>query len=236
MIPSDDNCFSRSLTELEYSQPTRPNGSQNGLDLQHLTYASPIDRPAHIVAVGHLVNEEGFMDLIDACAVLARRGSRFRCKIIGAGPLEADLRARIERLGLKKQVKLLGPQPKREIIRHIQSAAVFVAPRVAAADCDHHSLPMTLLEAMALGTPCVSTNVTGIHKVLHDYETGLVVPQHDPVALAAALERLLDDSKLPVRLAVQARRLIVGELNTHHMLLASANSFTGGDVGLAAHG
>ena len=66
---------------------------------------------------------------------------------------------------------------------------------------------------MALGTPCISTNVTGIPEVVRDGETGLMVPQCDPEALAAAIERLLTNPALRVQLATQARRLIEAEFD-----------------------
>jgi len=59
---------------------------------------------------------------------------------------------------------------------------------------------------MALGTPCVGTAVTGIPELLNPGEAGLVVPEHDPAALAAALERFLTDPALRERVASQARR------------------------------
>jgi glycosyltransferase involved in cell wall biosynthesis len=65
-----------------------------------------------------------------------------------------------------------------------------------------------LLEAMAMGTPVVSTDVTGIPEVLEDGVTGLAVPQRDPSALAAACLRLLEDAELRKTLSVNARRLI----------------------------
>jgi glycosyltransferase involved in cell wall biosynthesis len=61
---------------------------------------------------------------------------------------------------------------------------------------------------MALGTPCVSTAVTGIPEVVRDGETGLMVPQRDPAALATAIGRLLAERDLRVRLAERARRLV----------------------------
>jgi glycosyltransferase involved in cell wall biosynthesis len=187
----------------------------NGLNLQQFTYNSPADRPAWIVAVGRLVEKKGFADLLDGCAILARRGRDFRCEIIGAGSLEADLRAQINRLGLQGQVELLGPQPQGRVIQHIQKAAVLAAPCVVGADGNRDGLPTVLLEATALGTPCVSTEVTGIPEVLRHGETGLMVPQHDAAALAAALERLLDDPPLRLRLATGARRLIETEFDIH---------------------
>jgi glycosyltransferase involved in cell wall biosynthesis len=70
-----------------------------------------------------------------------------------------------------------------------------------------------LLEAMALGTPCVATPVTGIPEVVHDGITGLLVPEHDPDALAIAIGRLLDDGELRCRLARNARALIEREFD-----------------------
>ncbi len=62
---------------------------------------------------------------------------------------------------------------------------------------------------------CVATDVTGIPEVLRDGKTGLMVPERDAPALATALERLLDDPALRVRLASEARRLIEAEFDIH---------------------
>jgi colanic acid/amylovoran biosynthesis glycosyltransferase len=185
----------------------------NGLDLERFPYASPADRPPQIVGVGRLVEKKGFADLIDACAHLTRRGRDFGCQIIGTGELADDLRARIERLGVQDRVQLTGPRPQSELRQHLHGAAVFAAPCIHAADGNRDGLPTVLLEAMALGVPCVSTDVTGIPEVVRDNETGLQVPQRDPAGLARAIERLLDDADLRVRLATQARRLIESEFD-----------------------
>jgi glycosyltransferase involved in cell wall biosynthesis len=68
---------------------------------------------------------------------------------------------------------------------------------------------------MALGTPCVSTDVTGIPEVIRDGETGLIVPQRHPAALASALEKLLANPRLRVALATRARRLIEERFDIH---------------------
>jgi colanic acid/amylovoran biosynthesis glycosyltransferase len=82
-------------------------------------------------------------------------------------------------------------------------------------DGNRDGLPTVLLEAMALGTPCVSTSVTGIPEVINDGVTGLMVPQRDPAALAVAIESLLEDPDLRVRLAGRARRLVEAEFDAH---------------------
>jgi glycosyltransferase involved in cell wall biosynthesis len=79
---------------------------------------------------------------------------------------------------------------------------------VIASDGDRDGLPTVLLEAMAMGTPIVSTDVTGIPEVLEDGVTGLSVPQRDSAALAAACLRLLGDTGLRRKLAANARKQI----------------------------
>lgn len=187
----------------------------NGLDLEEFPYAAPEKRRPQIVSVGRLVEKKGFGDLIDACAVLAKRGQDFECLIVGTGELEAQLQAQVEQLDLAEYVQLTGPRPQNEIKSLVQSAAVFAAPCVVGSDGNRDGLPTVLLEAMALGTPCVSTDVTGIPEILHHGETGLMVEQHAPDRLADALAKLLTDCDLRVRLAQRARSLIEDNFDVH---------------------
>src|SRR5262249_4683224 len=146
-------------------------------------------------------------------ALLAGRGRSFSCRIYGQGTLKTDLRAQIERLGLRGRVELMGPQPQGEIIKAMHDAAVLAMPCIVGKDGDRDGLPNVIQEALALGTPVVSTDLTGIPEVVRDGETGLQVPQHDPPALARALERLLVDQDLRVRLATGARRLMESDFD-----------------------
>jgi glycosyltransferase involved in cell wall biosynthesis len=187
----------------------------NGLALEQFPFTSPRQRPPRIVAVGRLVEKKGFGILIEACAHLAQRRSDFVCEIIGAGEEEGKLKAMIEALGLHDRVRMLGAQPQGEVIRRIQGAAVFAAPCIVGSDGNRDGLPTVLLEAMALGAPCVATDVTGIPEVLRHNQTGLMVPQNDPQTLALALEHLLSDPGLRVRLSHAARSLIEAEFPVH---------------------
>lgn len=187
----------------------------NGLDMKDFAYAEPRDRPPVIVSVGRLVEKKGFADLVEACAELARRGVEFRCDLVGDGPLEGALARRIAGLGLAGRVNLLGLRRQDEVKRLVQGSAVMAAPCVVGEDGDMDGLPTVILEAMALGTPCVGTDVTGIPEVLHDGETGLMVPQHAPARLADALQRLLSDATLRCALAASARRLMEEEFDIH---------------------
>ncbi|MGH7455066.1 MAG: glycosyltransferase, partial [bacterium] len=179
-----------------------------GLHLQDFPYKAGQERPPRIVYVGRLIEKKGVNYLIDACEKLVSRGLQFECKIIGSGDLEVELRAQIDRLGLRERVQLIGLRPQKEVIRLMQSAAALAAPCVVAEDQNRDGLPTVLIEAMALGTPCVSTDVTGIPEVIVNGKTGLLVPQRNASELAAALELLLTDSSLRIRLAANARQLV----------------------------
>lgn len=206
----------------------------NGLDLELFRFSPPRERLPRIVAIGRLVEKKGFAELIDACALLARRGRRFECRILGGGELESQLRARIRAAGLVDQVKLLGPRPRSEVIAELQGAALHAAPCVEAADGDRDGLPTTLLEAMALGAPCVSTDVAGIPEVIRDGETGLVVGQCDVAGLTDALERLLGDAALRVRLAEGARRRIEADFDVKRNAAQLRELFRGAAQGRRA--
>ena len=185
----------------------------NGLDLKQFAFAPPKNRLCRIISVGRLVEKKGFGDLIDACALLRTAGLDFSCVIVGTGPLECELNAQIERLGLGDVVQLSGPRPQNEVMQLVQQSSVFAAPCIVGEDGNRDGLPTVLLEAMALGTPCVATNVTGIPEVIRHNHTGLLIPQRDVMALSNALKRLLASPQLAATLAHRARNLVEREFD-----------------------
>jgi glycosyltransferase involved in cell wall biosynthesis len=168
-----------------------------------------------ILAIGRLIEKKGFSDLIDACAILKNKNRSFQCRILGTGELKPSLRSQMERLGLSGWVELVGPRPQGEVIQFLYDASVLVAPCIVGGDGNRDGLPNVLLEAMALGTPCIATDVTGIPEVLKHGETGWMVPQGDPAALASAIELILSQPLLRIDLSLRARQLIEREFNIH---------------------
>lgn len=188
----------------------------NGLELSRFPYTPPRGRPRRIVAVGRLVEKKGFDVLIDACALLNTRGVDVHCDVLGGGELEGALRARIDRAGLQQSVALLGPRQQAEVIAAVSRAAVLAVPCVIGRDGNRDGLPTVLLEAMALGTPCVSTDVTGIPEVVQHNRTGLIVRQNDVEELALAIGNLLGDEALQGRLATAARQEIEARFDSRN--------------------
>jgi colanic acid/amylovoran biosynthesis glycosyltransferase len=176
----------------------------NSADLRRLGSPNGLPRePGSILAVARLVEKKGLEDLIEACGLLASRGTAARLEIVGDGPLRARLGRASERAGA--DVVFRGPLPQEHVLPLYRFASVVCLPCVVVSTGDRDGLPTSLLEAMALGAPVVSTPVGGIPELVLHEQTGLLVPERDPEALAHALERLLADRGLAAALAARGR-------------------------------
>lgn len=191
----------------------------HGVDLRLFTpsgCSAPDDRPDEarsILAIGRLVEKKGFPTLIEACRLLRAEGYDIRLRIVGDGPMKGALSRQIEESGLAEHVTLLASRSQRELLALYRAAELFVLPCVVAENGDRDGIPNVLVEAMSLGVPVVSTTVSGIPELVIDGRTGLLVPPHDPRALATALARFLDDPPLRARLAAEARRHVTTEFD-----------------------
>ena len=193
----------------------------NGLDLSEFGRADFSSNPPLIIAVGRLIPKKGFGDLIRACALLAERGKLFRCEIIGAGPLENELRRKTDELGLQNNVVLTGAKPQTQLRGRLAAANVFVLPSVIDPDGGMDNLPTVIMEAMATGLPVVSTNIGGIPEMVIENETGLLVQSSDAAAMADAIENVINDASSAARLGrsghERARALFSIEKNVREL-------------------
>lgn len=192
----------------------------NGLDLNEFRFCSTLVTTKRIAAVGRLVEKKGFTDLLAAAAILHSRGLEFQLDIVGTGALAENLTEQRDRLGLTDQVTLHGALPQSEVRRIVSESCVFAAPCVIGDDGNRDGLPTVLLEAMALGTACVATPVTGIVEVIENGVTGLLVPEASPTALADALELLLTNGDLRNKLRHAARRRIEADFDARRQAAA----------------
>jgi glycosyltransferase involved in cell wall biosynthesis len=168
----------------------------NGVDLSRFHAADFGSGIPAIVSVGRLIEKKGFADLITACQLLRPRGRDFSCEIIGEGPLESALRAQIAEAGLDSLVRLVGPRTQSEIALRLANATIFVLPCTREEGGGMDNLPTVIVEAMAAGLPVISTRLAGIPEMVEHEKSGELVPEHDPKAICAAIERLIAD---PVR-------------------------------------
>ena len=172
----------------------------NGLDLQKWVEASGGNPKGigsrRIYTVGRLIEKKGFDDLIRACAVLRDKEVSFTCHIIGDGPQEDELLTLIKEKDLVGKVILEGEQDQATIINRLANQAhLFALPCVTEADGGMDNLPTVIMEAMAVGLPCVSTRLAGVPEMVIEGETGLLTDERQPEDFADCLEQLLNDDE-----------------------------------------
>jgi glycosyltransferase involved in cell wall biosynthesis len=184
-----------------------------GVELPTLPFRAGDREPGSIMAVGRLDPIKGFDVLIDALGELAKQGRRVRCRIIGEGPLGPSMKEQIARHGIGDTVEMVGAIPQAEVRKLLYRSSIFALPSQVTETGDRDGIPVSLMEAMAAGTPVVSTLVSGIPELITDGKEGLLVPEKDPKALAAALARLLDDPSGSQRMADTARHKVEREFD-----------------------
>ncbi|MFI6481216.1 glycosyltransferase family 4 protein [Nonomuraea sp. NPDC050663] len=147
-----------------------------------------------VVAVGRLVHQKGFDLLIPAFEQVARKHPDWQLKIFGSGPKKADLSALIEN---PQAIKLMGATNKLD--EELSKASIYVL------SSRFEGLPMAMIEAMTHALPVVSYDCpTGPADVLTDGSDGFLVEPGDVDRLADALDRLISDRDLRVRMGTAA--------------------------------
>jgi glycosyltransferase involved in cell wall biosynthesis len=159
-----------------------------------------------IFAAGRLVRKKGFEYLIDAVPKLAH-GRAAVLALAGEGDLDAELRQRASQAGVQHLVRFLGRVPQDRVAEYLASADVAVVPSVRDAAGNVDGLPNVVMEALASGTPLVTTQAGGIGAVVVHERTALVVPEGNADALASAIDRLLAQPPLAAAIGSAARSL-----------------------------
>jgi glycogen(starch) synthase len=180
-----------------------PNGIDRG-DLQPVDdlvalrarFAAPGERL--VLLVGRLVYEKGFQLALDALPQVIRRCDRTRFLVAGSGTHEAELRAQSTRLGLDGHGTFLGWIGDDMLHSLYRIADLCVVPSI------YEPFGLVALEAMASGCPCIVADTGGLREVVPNADIGLRFRSRNPRALAAMMQRLLDDDALRERLVAEA--------------------------------
>ena len=170
-----------------------------------------------VLSIGRLIELKGYTYLLDALYLLKpltanRIPLKVKLILIGEGPNEQELK---EQSRLKKlEVEFLGFKSKRDLNYYYNLCDVFVLPSITDSNGLQEGLGLVLLEAMSCKKPVIGTNSGGIPDIIKDGETGLLVTEKDPKALANAIEKLLIDEKLATRLANNGYKYVVENFST----------------------
>jgi glycosyltransferase involved in cell wall biosynthesis len=178
----------------------------NGIDLSTFKADGSQREPNHVLGVGRLVEKKGFHILIEALAMLLAKGVDLEASIIGDGDQKQRIEELIAARGIGARVRMLGPRDQAEVRRYLSRAALMVQPCLVGNDGNRDALPTVLVESLAMELPSISTPVTGIPEILDQGRCGVLVPENDVPATAAAIESLLRDPARRARIAADGRR------------------------------
>ena len=160
-----------------------------------------------IVNIGRYHEQKNQILLIEAISLLPHDLDEYTVHIYGEGALKTYLQKRIDDLNLKDSIKLMGTS--NDVISEIKDASLFVLTS------DYEGMPNALIEAMALGLPCISTDYSpqgGVRELISNGKNGIVVPCNDPEKLSKAITYILRNKEKAARMGKEATK-ISGKLN-----------------------
>jgi rhamnosyl/mannosyltransferase len=194
----------------------RPGSVASGFRVRGMPeHASPSENRTNddgplVLFVGRLVPYKGVDVLLRALASV-----RVNAVIVGDGPLRSGLEQRAQDLGIAERVRFAGNASLDELTMLYNACDLFVLPSVTRAE----AFGMVQVEAMSCRKPVVSTDLpSGVPWVNQHGVTGLVVPPGDAGALAAAIQTLIDDPELRVRMGVAGRQRVQREFSIARMV------------------
>ena len=143
-----------------------------------------------VCTVGRLSSEKGQIVLLEAAAVLVARGVEVGVDVVGDGPMAADLRAAVQRLGVGSSVTFHGELPPTAVAAMLRETDIFCLPSFL------EGIPVSIMEAMSVGVPVIASALMGIPELVVDGVTGLAVTPGRADLMADAIERCLGDADL----------------------------------------
>jgi glycosyltransferase involved in cell wall biosynthesis len=220
-------CANALVLRARHARPDEVHAIYHGLDTEWFTPAPrQVGTPPLILSVGRFVEKKGFDQLIEACAWLRDAGVAFACIIVGErGSAYGSIRRLIAERNLGDKVILSDPMTQDNLRAVYARAHVFALPCQVMEDGDRDGFPNVLAEAMAMGVPVVSTRISGIPELIDDGVHGLLVEPRDPISLAQALQRVLQDGALHARLAQGGRQRMCERFDSRRTTVALRDLF-----------
>ena len=186
-----------------------------GKCISNYHYRTAIHRPLrNFISIGRLSEKKGFLDCIAAFKLLLKQYPDLSLKIIGTGEMEPEIRKALQDEAVKSKVKLLGSLPHAKVKEALKQADAFILCSKTANTGDKEGIPTVLMEAQAMGLPCITTRHSGIPEVIPEAAQLLLAREGDCTDIAAKIELLIN---MPVQelehIRQQGRQLIEAEFN-----------------------
>ncbi|MCB1211597.1 MAG: glycosyltransferase, partial [Verrucomicrobiales bacterium] len=165
----------------------------------------PADGAWQIMQACRFIEKKGLDLTLEAFEQVHKRFPNSRLLLMGDGPLKPAMESQAEKLGIANAVTYGGFQHPTKVRDALYESHLFVHPSRTTADGNREGIPNAAVEAMATGLPVVGTTHGGFPEAITDGDSGLLVPENDAPALAAAMLRILENSTLRQHLGTRAR-------------------------------
>jgi colanic acid/amylovoran biosynthesis glycosyltransferase len=166
-------------------------------------------REVRLLTVARLVEKKGIDVALRALGSLRDELPGIRYEVIGDGPLRAELGSLAVSLGIADRVRFAGAVANDAVQQAMRDADLFVLPSLTARSGDEEGTPTVLIEAAYAGLPVLATRHAGIPDVVADGESGVLVEENDPAALADGLRAMLAARERWPAMGEAGRRLII---------------------------
>ena len=173
------------------------------------------DEPIKLLTVARLVETKGIEYSIQAVSKVSEKNPELNIlyRIVGTGELEKKLNKLINKLGVSKQIQLVGGMTQTEVREIYADSHIFILASTTAANGDQEGLPTVLQEAQATGLPILSTFHSGIPETIRDGKSGFLVPEKDIDALAEKLDYLVKHPQVWEEIGQQGRKFVETNYN-----------------------
>ncbi len=162
-----------------------------------------------LLFVGRLVRKKGVACLLPTLALVLETLPTARLTIVGAGPLDGELRAEARARRLDEKVIFAGAVANEHLAPYYRRAAVFLAPSVVTPEGDQEGLGLVIAEALACGCPVVASDLPAIRDLIEHGSTGLLARPGDAADFAEKTLHLLRNPERAARLAAMGRQRVL---------------------------
>ena len=200
-------CRSQLMMFSECVDPTYFKVVHCGLEIDKYNYRPPRKENKVSTLRRPFIAGKGILLLIQALKLLRDNGYDLELRIAGDGPTKEQLKSLVAELGLAEHVHFLGYLNEDKVIAALQNSDLFVLPSFV------EGLPVSAMEAMAMGVPVIATNIAGTSELVEDGKTGILVRPSDPAALANAVVRMMHDYPFRLRAAELGRKKVIDEFD-----------------------
>jgi glycosyltransferase involved in cell wall biosynthesis len=205
--PDDLTMFQELNIVREGYKTTIVNGS--GVDIEKFASTGNLLQPLSFLLIGRLIWDKGIGEFVEAARLLKKRYPQVRFRILG--PLDGNPSAitpdHIRKWQEEQLIEYLGQTE--DVRPYLEETSVYVLPSY------REGTPRSVLEAMAMGRPIITTDAPGCRETVIDGVNGYLVPVKDANKLASAMEKFIVNPELILVMGIKSRQLAIEKYDVH---------------------